>query len=501
MSDSNSTFNRREFLLAAAGLSASMQTVVGKTVGPASPPRLKVGVLSDIHVTNEIPGEHGSNEHLRKALKYFDAQKVDAVLITGDLFTSGKTSELEIVARTWFEVFPNDRGGDGRHVERLFVTGNHDIDGCFYGRPKGESVKDCAARCNKDYFVFNRDKVWRRLFGEPYEPCFVKTVKGYSFVLRHFPSDYTHFGERNAPEAVFAAHGAGLKKEKVFFYCQHIPGDDSVNASWLLGGEKWQNGQDDGYLNKLLSGYPNCFCMTGHSHNSLCDERSIWQGWGDEHTAVNCGCLVGWAFTGPGRENGHDTDKNNAPVREMPMFSATKVHQGMLMTVYDDCVRFHRRDFGLGHALGDDWIVPIGTDERPYAFERRRKLSRPPRFAANASVGVRVMEKGRDRNGNEHPQIEVTFPSVTSATGGDRAHDYSVRMEMLIGDAIRTINEKRVFSDTFMNAESDDVGDVRCMFAQSDVPRGRKVRFAVTPANCWMKDGEAIASDWAVLVS
>ena len=499
---SDSCFNRREFLLATAGVSAAALTTsahpsADNPLKPTSPARLRVGVLSDIHVTNETPGEHGSNEYLRKALKYFDAQKVDAVLISGDLFTSGRTAELEIVAKTWFEVFPNDCGSDGRHVERLFVTGNHDLDGCFYGRPKGESVKDCTARCKKDHFVFNRDEVWQRLFKEPYEPCFIKKVKGYPFVMRHFPSDYTHWGERAAPEAVFAAHGAELKKEKVFFYCQHVPGDDTVNASWLLGGEKWQNGHDDGYLKKLLKGYSNCVCLTGHTHYSLCDERSIWQG---EYTAVNCGCLVGFAFTNRGRENGHDTDKNPVPPREMPMFSATKVHQGMLMTVYDNCIRFHKRDFRLDHTLSDDWIVPIGTVERPYAFDCRAKASRPPRFADGAKVAVRSIEKGRDRYGNKHPQIEVTFPSVTSASGGDRAYDYSVRMEMLISDAVRVVDEKRVYSDTFMNAEMDDLDDVRCLFARASVPKGRKVRFAITPWNCWMKSGTAITSDWAVLV-
>jgi hypothetical protein len=182
------------------------------------------------------------------------------------------------------------------------------------------------------------------------------------------------------------------------------------------------------------------------------------------------------------------------------MFSATKVHQGMLMTVYDNCIRFHKRDFRLDHTLSDDWIVPIGTVERPYAFDCRAKASRPPRFADGAKVAVRTIEKGRDRYGNEHPQIEVTFPSVTSASGGDRAYDYSVRMEMLISDAVRVVDEKRVFSDTFMNAEKDDLDDVRCLFARSSVPKGRKVRFAVTPWNCWMKSGTAITSDWVVLV-
>lgn len=498
MSDKPSALSRRSFLLSTAALPLAVREARAETVTPTSPARLRVGLLSDIHVTNRKPGERDSNEHLRKVLRYFDAQKVDAVLIAGDLFTSGRFSELEIVAETWFEVFPNDCGSDGRHVERLFVTGNHDIDGAFYGRPKGESVKDCAARCRQDYFVFHRDEVWRRLFNEPYEPCFMKTVKGYPFVLRHFPSDYTHWGEREKIGPFLAQHAVELKKAGVFFYCQHVPGDDTVNASWLLGGDKWGNGQDDGTLKKLLSGFPNCICLTGHNHNSLSDERSIWQG---EYTAVNCGCLVGWAFAGPGRENGHDGDAaSRMPPREMPMFSATKVYQGMLMTVYDNCIRFHRRDFRQDHVLGEDWVVPIGTTARPYAFGCRAKASKAPRFASGAKVGVRMIEKGRDRSGNEHPQVEVTFPSVTSATGGDRAHDYSVRLEMRIGDVIRTMDEKRVFSDTFMDAEQDDRGPVRCLFARSAVPAGRAVRFVVAPINCWMKAGETISSDWRVLV-
>ena len=73
-----------------------------------------------------------SGEHFIKALRYFDAQKVDAVLVAGDLFTTGRIRELEFVAEAWNAVFPHDRATDGRPVARLFVTGNHDVEDWTY---------------------------------------------------------------------------------------------------------------------------------------------------------------------------------------------------------------------------------------------------------------------------------------------------------------------------------------------------------------------------------
>lgn len=491
--------NRREFLgvASAFGAAGAAGGAVARTnraaVRDLGPAKLRVGIVSDIHITNDTPGRRDSNEHFIKALRYFDAQKVDAVLVAGDLFTTGRIRELEFVAEAWNAVFPHDRAADGRPVARLFVTGNHDVEDWTYRLRPGETAAQKAERVKGEMFAFHRAETWRRLFGEEYAPYGAKTVKGYTFVLRNWPSAF--HGERPAVEAAMAEWGPKVARDKVFFYCQHEQADDTVNASWLVGGAKWDNGQDGGLTKRVLSAYPNCVCLTGHSHNSLADERSIWQG---AYTAVNCGCLVGWAFAGPGRENGHDCDGNPAPVREMPVFDKTHVYQGLLMTVYGDAIRFHRREFVNGGVLGDDWIVPLGTAARPYAFAPRVSASRPPRFAADAQVEVRTVEKGRDRAGDVHPQVEVAFPSVTSATGGDRAHDYAVRVEMMIGDVVRTVDEKRVFSDRFMWSEADDRSPVRCLFAKRALPAKRLLRFVVTPYNCWMKPGESIATNWKV---
>ena len=91
-------------------------------------PNISVGVISDIHVTTPE-----STAAFRKALAYFRDRKVDAVVVAGDLSDWGLKSGLKYVADAWNSVFPGDRAPDGRKVEKLFCTGNHDYDGWWYG--------------------------------------------------------------------------------------------------------------------------------------------------------------------------------------------------------------------------------------------------------------------------------------------------------------------------------------------------------------------------------
>ena len=108
--------------LAAAGMGH-------RAFGATGTARLRFGALSDIHIRRG----KGSCDIFEKALTYFRDQKVDAVLIAGDMADSGLDSQLRRVGETWRRVFPGDALPDGTHVEKIFVTGNHDIDGWHYG--------------------------------------------------------------------------------------------------------------------------------------------------------------------------------------------------------------------------------------------------------------------------------------------------------------------------------------------------------------------------------
>ena len=493
--------------LAASGMGNALFAASGA-------PNLRVGLLSDIHMSGP-----SDTVWFEKALRYFDAQKVDAVAITGDLTRYARIAEMKYTPDVWFKVFPGDRRSDGGHVERLFITGNHDLDAWNEsGRPPF-GFKD-RADARQNCFYFNREKVWEEFFHEKYRPVMVKTCKGYVFVMRNWipflgnPEKCRDFPdlplETSPLKEVLSKLDGRLPKGRPFFYLQHDQIDGTVNAPWLLGGEKFNNGYDDGLARSCLKAYPNCLALTGHSHYSLTDEMSIWQG---EFTAVNCSCLGGYAFSYPGRENGFaGPDFHRKPPFEMDKFDHQAVHQGLVMDVYDDRIVFKRLDLAEGRSLGPDWVVSLfgGRTVPPhgmpkYDFASRAKAAKAPQFAADAKVSVRRIKEGFRRTAggfggldksDPHPQFEVSFPPVTTASSPSRAFEFAVSAEIRDGDLVQVAAEKRVLSPNAMQAEAKDVAPCACVFSASVVPSNCKVRFSVVPMDCWGNRGRAIVSDF-----
>ena len=469
------------FSLVGCGRDGARPSPVG---GRLASPRLKIGILSDIHVTRR---ENATT--FEKALRWFAEQGVDGVLVTGDLGTKGTIDETEVVAETWYRVFPDDKAPDGRRVERLFLLGNHDVDGFVSKASWPKRQIPSREEAERTCLAFHREETWKRLFGEDFSQIVVKEVKGYKFVLNSWVSRELH--EKDMLEDFWKDFAPTVDPSKPFFYCQHPHPKDTCSAGYLLGGAFWHGGWDDGTSTRLLSAHPNAIALSGHSHYPIDDERAIWQG---AFTSVNCGCARGYAFTFPGRENGHAVpDMKAGTTFQMPPIDIKRIRQGMLMEVFDDRVVFHRREFVYDQVLGPDWVVPLGKDApRPYAFEPRCRASRPPQFAAEASVTVEERPDGKDRKGEACEQIVVTFPSAK----GERVFDYSVDAEVRIADFTRVCASKRVFApDAFLGAAQDG-GRVECVFAKGELPAGRDVRFVVRPFNCWGKCGEPISADF-----
>ena len=94
--------NRRQFIggaFALAGAAAWAKSTIGT-------PNLKVGILSDIHVSS--PDMFGSQEAIdmfEKTLRFFAKENADAVLIAGDMADSGLDSQLRRVGETWRRVY------------------------------------------------------------------------------------------------------------------------------------------------------------------------------------------------------------------------------------------------------------------------------------------------------------------------------------------------------------------------------------------------------------
>ena len=107
---------RKRFLIGSMAVAAaSARRMFAAAPGTVrGTPRLKLAVMSDIHVRSET-----SQKTFIKALEWYRGQGVDAVLVAGDMADQGLVSQLQLVADAWFSVFHDNKPPDGRQATQL----------------------------------------------------------------------------------------------------------------------------------------------------------------------------------------------------------------------------------------------------------------------------------------------------------------------------------------------------------------------------------------------
>ena len=460
--------NRRQFIggaFALAGAAAWARSVHRE-------PKLKVGVLSDIHISP--PDMFNSAEAIKKfedTLAFFKREKVDAVLIAGDLTNDGLVRELQTVADAWKKIF----GAINCGPEKIFVTGNHEQVYYTSARKKGDFTNPRYA----DGLYRDVRKNWKAVFGEEWSPFFIKTVKGYSFVGAH----WAEWNDEKALRAFFEANRAKLANGRPFFYVQHAHPQNSCYGAWT-----WHQ-KDGGPTHKVLADYPNSVAFSGHTHYTITDERSVWQG---AFTSLGTGALR-WVSLPSGRENG---PLGNGEGRRMGNIGWGS--QGMVMSVWDDVMVFERYDFVNFEKLGDDWVVPVLRDrsaDREFSFEKRIANTAAPEFPASAEITV-ASRTGKDPQKKDEPQLVLSFPAA-KGTGASRPFDYEVRAEYVESDVIKPMRTKRVWQPGVQFAPKRDAKTVECVFGKCELPTA-KFRFAVTPLNSLGVRGKTLYLDYKV---
>ncbi|MGN0833338.1 MAG: metallophosphoesterase [Kiritimatiellia bacterium] len=488
---------RREF--SKLGLAAAMTSALPSFGEPGSRAecRLKIGIISDVHVRTMADAVH-----LRKAFSWFDRQQADGVVIAGDFGFDGLISEMKVVADVWKELFPNDQRSDGGHIEKLFVTGNHDEDGYFYHQKDFPKVRFPAdPETAKESFVFNRRRVWRELFGEEYEAVKMKTVKGYRFVLHQWyprltsdvcasrwlqpPPDEPIYHElRHGVQALprfFSEHGAELKGTRPFFFVQHHAPGGTLYSPYAYSSPEGWGAHDNGLATRFLQDYPNCVAFSGHTHMSPVFEQSIWQG---AFTAVDAGACPGAAMAGSAIGARANASWGRADGKGTALDVATpKV--GQLMRVYDDRIVIENREFSTGLALTEPrefpWPIYRG---KPYAYATRRAAAVVPEFPADAKL-VRI---------ETDDEISVAFPTVRRENAGVRAIDYEVTCTGSAGYFRRIVDQRRVYSQGLALPEQHDRESVTVVYAKAELAKSglTDFRFEVRPCDSWDQKGRAL---------
>ena len=463
--------SRKQFLIgsmavAAAGARRMFAAPAGSVQGA---PRLKLAVMSDIHVRDVA-----TQKVFVKALEWYRSQGVDAVLVAGDMADQGLVSQLQLVADAWFQVFPDNKTPDGRPVAQLLQYGNHDVANWME-----KNIPDPAERARR-MIKFDPKGFWESAFKEEYAPCFAKTVKGITFVGAHWPG----LGGLNA---WIDANGPKLDPSLPFFYFQHPHPKDTCYGPWAWG-------HDNGSSTKALSAYPNAIALSGHSHYTLTDERTVWQG---AFTSIGTSSLSYTSLDYNFRENaaGNNYGVQERRARQMPRLGTSDGKQGMLFTICDDHIRIERREFVWGESLGDDWILPVGkAAERPYAYAKRTPVRLAPEFPKGAEVKVAKVPAGKDKDGKPTPErLDVSFPAA-EARGKCRVFEYEVRAVVVADDVELVAASRRVIAPDFHLPASKAGKRGSCIFSCEELPAKTPLRFDVQPIECFGRKGAAISS-------
>ena len=450
------------------------------------------GVMSDVHI--QRPGDE---EHLLNALRFFRERGVDGVMVAGDIADQGRISQLKIFADAWYAVFPDDKGIDGQKVEKLFIYGNHDIWGFSWGT---KDDPELAKRDGIGYDDASQARVWEELFHEPYSEFWIKNVKGYSFI----GGQWTKKDNFDGLDAFLKAHEKELDPSKPFFYTQHAHPKDTCYGSWAWG-------HDNGSSTKALSRFPNAVAFSGHSHYTLTDDRSVWQG---AFTSINTASMKYSSLDYSLRDNLNNTNSSGYQGEKGRPKAHPRVYigrfeeankdasygvnlmqgrQGMLVSVYDDRMVIERREFVTDHSLGDDWVVPLpaGTGAGSFAYGEQAKRKVAPEFASDAKVAVSFVD---DENKDIGRAVQLDCPRAEER-GGCRVFDYEVTATLVEDDVDLVQVQRRFIAPDFFLPLEEKIPMCRFRLALSDLKLKGHYRFGVTPVESFGKKGRTIWSE------
>ena len=483
---------RRFFIGGAAAFGSQVLFGIPRGFDPGRP-KLRFGVITDVHLA--FNGKEliriWNTDTVRRTFEWFRDQGVDAVLCGGDVADRSQIDEMRAFAETWFSVFPDDRRPDGGRVERVFVTGNHDVN--HLGPLKNATwlsyYNHDAARITADAMTLRPGGIaqaWEECFGEKYEQIYRKTVKGYDFIGGHW-GDWSGVGDI---EGFMRKVGPTLDPSKPFFYVQHPHPKDTVYADWAWGA-------DDGRSTRALSAFPNAVAFTGHSHFTLTSDWSIWQGAFTSVGTASLSARVDASYGG--RENGGPLFPGEKA--HMDKGVVTDVRQGMIVTVYDDLVSIERHDFDSNLPLGEPWVftTPAGSAS-PYVPATRSAAVGAPLFDEGAEVTVADGAPRHAGCDKDVRHVTVRFP-VPAPKGDTRAFDFEVALMATYNNVTKPFKVKRVMCPSAHFPPAKEAKEAICVFAADELPKAKSRRwisagyhFAVTPVSSMGVRGNTICS-------
>lgn len=426
---------------------------------PSGQPNLVFGVVSDTHLktghSGKSPGRSWPTKYLESAFKYFRDANVDAVVHCGDMAHRGQVREIEFHAEVWNKVFPKNRAPDGHVVEKLFVTGNHDIEGSGYGDFVAGIYPDPDVRAKR---VFATDIAgnWQRIWGVKYEPVWHKVVKGYHFVGRHWN--------------VHEKHEVKFLKENAKLF-----GDGGSNHPLFL----LSHVRPHAALSKTMKQFDNAVAFHGHWHVSATN-WNVLRSWNGKTPVFNCPSCE------PRGTDGLVDDDYISKAKIIGRSATGKGRQGYIVRVYDDMLTIERREFGEGGSLGADWVLPFSmlpSGIGNIRADRKRRIG-SPQFGKSAKLKVESVKFAKGEDG-----VRVTIPRADGnpnsciyayevAVTGETLQAPSSKLQALSSKLLKAVYASGV--NMGIGHEPNN-GITTIDIPKKELPKGDVVTFSVCP--------------------
>ena len=365
---------------------------------------LRVAVISDLQLPDTDDKNTHQYESFEKTLSMLKDKGMDALIIGGDFTDIGSKKAW----KSFKEIYDRVMGEDKKPIP-LYILGNHDY------------WLSNFVDCWEIPTPATMQKRFTKYTGElPYSH---KIINGYHFIC--WSSSNGSYDKCNTNMQWIKAEldkATADSPDKPIFVITHLNPMGTV-----YGSDDWGN-QD---IADVLKDYSNVISISGHSHYSLIDERSIWQ---DSFTAFTTQSLD-YIEIEPGKFN------TSIPKDVYGESMADDLPACLYMEIEDGRVTVNRLEANTGKELKEPWVIsaPFGSSESlsVYTDARKEQNTAPVMPAVSEAVISDVVDI------EDKLQKVISF---TSASDDDFVHSYKISFK----DADKNIIE---FEEVDYNGE------------------------------------------------
>ena len=430
--------NRRNFIGSSV---ATMAVGLSCPAYAGEKPLLKVGFMTDTHVGTTKK----SCERVKGAFEVFKAQGVDAVGHCGDLADWHYVEGYKYYRETFEDVYPEGT----KRPELLYVYANHDALDPTKKDPKlrqqrvmdlATAFADMRARLKIDHGLFHQT-----------------TLGGIPFLV--FPQTQKLIGGYEEVEKQVAAACAAHPTGPVVVLTHMAPAHTAYNSG------EW----GDAALRRIFSKYPRVVTFTGHTHGSLRNEQSVWQG---EFTAVDVCCLQEWHGISVG-----------TPVAGKQAYGVVVAEFFANRIVLR---RFDVRD-GSEFKPEDPWVVtlPFAAATAPLNWETRAKTEPKAAFAAGSQMTFTT-------DAVPFGSLKVSFPG---AQAEEDVLSYRIEISRRKNGAWERFARNDVFGEFYLRP-ADRTGRYARSYPAIFFEADETYRFTVTPVGFFGALGTPLEGEW-----